>query len=269
MKIFSVEGNIGSGKSTYLNCLKTYYENNDKIIFLQEPVDSWNEIVDSNGVNILSKYYSNQERYAFSFQMMAFITRLKQITDTIKEYINDDVIIITERSIYTDREIFAKMLFDSGKIEDVEYTIYLKWYDYFVKDIVISGILYIKTIPSVCQTRIKLRNRAGEDDINIEYLMSLHEYHEKWLVSGENVYFLDGNLNSHDLISNKVHEFLFEDSLKEDSEDSDEIEHYPIPVVNTLNQNIINTINTIIPISNFIIIFLPFVYPYLINLFKD
>jgi thymidylate kinase len=56
MRIFSIEGNIGSGKSTFLKRLELYYAKNNNFIFLQEPVDNWNEIVDSNGVNILTKY---------------------------------------------------------------------------------------------------------------------------------------------------------------------------------------------------------------------
>ena len=46
MKIYSVEGNIGSGKSTLLKKLKEEYSWNDSIVFLQEPVDDWNDITE-------------------------------------------------------------------------------------------------------------------------------------------------------------------------------------------------------------------------------
>ena len=39
--------------------------------------------------------------------------------------LNPDAIFITERSLFTDKYIFAKMLYDQGKIEDVNYQIYL------------------------------------------------------------------------------------------------------------------------------------------------
>lgn len=210
MKIYSIEGNIGSGKSTFLKHLKNYYKGNKHIIFLQEPVDNWNTIVDKYGVNILTKYYINQERYAFSFQMLAFITRLKQIKDILTKYSNKNVIIITERCIYTDREIFAKMLYDIEKIEDVEYTIYLKWFDYFVKDIDISGIIYLRTNPEVCKDRIKLRNRTGEEDITSEYLNELHRYHENWLKNG-NVLTLDGSIG-HDELNTEFNDYIFSDT---------------------------------------------------------
>ena len=37
--IISIDGNIGSGKSTFLNLLKEKY--NDKFYFAKEPVDQW------------------------------------------------------------------------------------------------------------------------------------------------------------------------------------------------------------------------------------
>ena len=212
MKIFSIEGNIGSGKSTLIAKLKEYYSQDTHIVFLPEPVDEWNKIVDSDGVGILTKYYSDQKRYAFSFQMMAFITRIKQIKETFEEYSSrGDIVIITERCVFTDREIFAKMLYDAGKIELVEYSIYLQWFDFFIKDINIYGIIYVKSNPEVCANRINIRNRSGEL-IPIEYLTELNNYHNNWLLgdlgnldngknwNNTNLLLIDGNLNySNDL----------------------------------------------------------------------
>jgi deoxyadenosine/deoxycytidine kinase len=175
-KIISVEGNIGSGKSTILQSLKEYYKNSNKIIFLQEPVDQWNEIKDKNNVTILEKFYENQEKYSFAFQMMAYISRLSLLINTIKEF--PEYIIITERCLNTDRYVFAKMLYDSGKIEDIEYQIYLKWFDYFIDIQNVQKIIYLKTNPETCFERINKRNRDGESNIAIKYLENCHIYHE-------------------------------------------------------------------------------------------
>jgi deoxyadenosine/deoxycytidine kinase len=191
-KSFHIDGRAGCGKTTLIKKLREIKKSG--ILFLPEPVDEWNKIVDSQGVTILSKYYANQTKYAFSFQMMAFITRIKQLSEAILEYSNKDVIIITERCIFTDREIFAKMLFDDGKIEDIEYSIYLQWFDHFIKDIKIHGIIYVKSDPKVCFQRIGIRNREGES-IPIEYLISLDQYHDAWLLSKGNKLILDGNMN--------------------------------------------------------------------------
>jgi deoxyadenosine/deoxycytidine kinase len=53
-QIFSIEGNIGSGKSTLIEYLNKCNKN---FIYLPEPVTTWNEFTDSSGVTILEKYW--------------------------------------------------------------------------------------------------------------------------------------------------------------------------------------------------------------------
>jgi deoxyadenosine/deoxycytidine kinase len=193
--IFSIEGNIGSGKSTFVDKMeKTLHTiRGYKIIYLQEPVDVWKTICDKDGKNIIEKYYDNNKKYAFSFQMMAYISRLTKLKDILKN--NNNSIIITERSLYTDKFVFCKMLYDDEKIEEVNYTIYLKWFDYFIQDISISNIIYINTSPIICSNRIKQRGRKGEN-IPLEYLQKCHDYHEEFCNNDEfNVLFLDGNID--------------------------------------------------------------------------
>ena len=99
--IVSIEGNIGSGKSTLLANLRTYYENNCDVIFLKEPVDEWEKIKDENGTTILEKFYGDQNKYSFPFQMMAYVSRLKVLRDALKgidRTQNRHIVIITERS---------------------------------------------------------------------------------------------------------------------------------------------------------------------------
>ena len=58
--IIYIEGNIGTGKTTLLEILKTYFPNkNNNVIY--EPVDQWKLVKDENGVNLLDKFYSNIE----------------------------------------------------------------------------------------------------------------------------------------------------------------------------------------------------------------
>ena len=63
---------------------------------------------------------------------MMYISRLALLRKTIRE--NPGCHIVTERSIYTDKNVFAKMLYDDGKIEEVNYKIYLMWFDEFVQE---------------------------------------------------------------------------------------------------------------------------------------
>jgi len=203
-KIISIEGNIGSGKSTLLENLRKYYNGNSCVIFLKEPVDDWEKIKDDQGNTMLKKFYADQEKYSFAFQMMAYISRLTILRDTIKEIVtknNKQYIIITERSLYTDKQVFAKMLHDQGKIEDVCYQIYLKWFEEFAKDFPINYSIYVKTDPINCYNRIHKRSRDGEEVIPLAYLQDCHTYHEAFLNENENenendkLLVLDGNIN--------------------------------------------------------------------------
>jgi deoxyadenosine/deoxycytidine kinase len=206
--IFSIEGNIGSGKSTLVEYLKKNINKIEKynIIYLQEPVDIWNTVTDGNGVTILEKYYSDQKKYAFSFQMMAYITRLSQLRNLINTS-RDYTVIITERCLYTDYNIFAKMLYDSGLIEPIEYSIYCKWFNEFIGETDVSGFIYLKTTPETCMNRVSLRNRDGESKLSLEYLENCHNYHERWLIDNH-VIVLDGEPDHSELLLRKIESFI-------------------------------------------------------------
>lgn len=183
--IISIEGNIGSGKTTLLSNLQEHYKNNSNVVFLKEPVDEWGKIKDENGQTILKKFYADQEKYSFPFQMMAYVSRLKVLRDTLKNINNNsnnsNIIIITERSLYTDKMVFAKMLYDSKKIEYINYQIYLNWFDTFSEEFPVHKVVYVQTEPEKCYQRIVKRSRTGEENIPLEYLTSCSDYHNNML----------------------------------------------------------------------------------------
>jgi len=234
--IVSIDGNIGSGKSTFISHLKNnVFAKSPNVIFLPEPVDEWNTIVDIQGNSILSKFYQDQDKYSFSFQMMAYISRLVLMQDKIKEIKNlharaDDnsdkntndnhnnnecYYIFTERSLNTDREIFAKMLYEQGKMEDVNYQIYLKWFNNFAY--LPDTYIHINTDPEICLERIKKRSREGESLIELDYLKLCHMYHcdmfDKLtslnINAPKNVLIMNGNeTDNHHSLTNQLRSFM-------------------------------------------------------------
>ena len=182
--IISFEGNIGSGKSTKVKDIEKYYSDIERkdIIFIQEPVDSWNSVVDENGVTLLSNYYKDQKRFAFRLQMLAYISRLSLLRDAVKKGYK---YIITERCVGTDKNVFSKMLYDKGCIEEDEFTIYKKWYNEFISDVPVGAIVYIKASPETCLDRVNIRAREGEN-IPLDYLKECNKYHDEWIDS-ENI----------------------------------------------------------------------------------
>tara|TARA_B100000927_G_scaffold288401_1_gene282950 strand:+ start:263 stop:994 length:732 start_codon:yes stop_codon:yes gene_type:complete len=201
--IISIEGNIGSGKSTFFNYCRAQLYGRDDVIFVEEPVDVWESIKDSNGISLLQQFYNHPYDYAFCFQMTAYISRLARLKDAIKRaeeiqatsFQTKTVTIITERCVYTDYNVFTKMLHRACKINDIEISCYKMWFDNFMKDIPTPKFIYLKTSAENCLARVMERNRPSEIGISLEYLMECEHYHDEWLLPGllGNVTVFDGN----------------------------------------------------------------------------
>lgn len=190
--IVSIEGNIGSGKSTILNILRKKYQRNEDVVFVDEPVSEWNKVKDGDK-SILELFYHDKEKYSFAFQILAYITRLRKLLEVIES--GKYKTIICERSIFTDKYVFAKMLYQQKYINEIEWKSYNYWFDTFKEKTKLDTIIYVNTDPNICFERIKKRNRNGESDIPIEYLNHCHQLHSEWLTNNnENkIITFDGN----------------------------------------------------------------------------
>jgi deoxyguanosine kinase len=185
--IVSIEGNIGAGKTTLVEELKTRLSSSSDIVFLCEPVDVWESVTDAAGENILMKFYKNPQKYAFSLQMMALTTRMKSLQDAIHSaQIQGAKVIICERTIDADYNIFAKMLHADNTLEDIEFQIYKKIFNELVEkqQYKLDGIIYIDADTDVCLNRIEKRNRKGES-IALDYLDKCKQFHDNWILSSK------------------------------------------------------------------------------------
>ena len=215
--IISIDGNIGSGKSIILKNLKDQFINKNNIIFLEDPVNEYIKIKDDTQ-NILEIFYKDSVKYAFPFQMMTLITRFHIINKIIKN--NPNTIIILKRSLYTDKYIFAKMLFETNKMNTFEYQIYNKWFDEFTQNPIEYKYIYILSDPIYCFERIKERNRYSEHRITIDYLKLCNDYHDQMFnnISSNLIVNIDGNnLNSleNKKTINKIKFFILNQDIKQ------------------------------------------------------
>ena len=184
--LISIEGNIGAGKTTMIDGLSSYLKRAcpqifNKILFLKEPVDIWESIKDENGQTILENFYKDSKRYAFTFQVMAYISRLTLLKNAIKENPQCEIIFI-ERSLCADKNIFMNMLHHDGIANIMEFQIYNKWYYEFIQDYRVDAVIYVDSDPDVCRERITRRSRSGEEGIPLAYLEKCRDYHSKWLI---------------------------------------------------------------------------------------
>ena len=179
--IISLDGNIGAGKSTLLAEIRNRLHD---VHFVDEPVGQWTSLKNAEGKNLLELFYEDKKRWAYTFQNCAILTRLKNIKDAVTNLdktVKGPQVIITERSVLTDKHVFAEMLRDSGEIDPLEWDLYENWFNVFGKELPVSGIIYVSTSSTTSKERIKIRNRHGEENISLEYLDALDAQHKKWI----------------------------------------------------------------------------------------
>jgi len=179
--IISLDGNIGAGKSTLLAEIR---KSIPELHVVDEPVGQWTALKNDTGKNLLELFYEDKKRWAYTFQNCAILTRLKNIKEAVEELEqNGKKVILTERSVLTDKYVFAQMLRDAGDIDRLEWELYDSWFSIFSKQHQVNGIIYLSTSSTTSKERIHIRNRQGEDRIPLEYLDALDQQHKKWIES--------------------------------------------------------------------------------------
>lgn len=190
-----IEGNIAVGKSTFVKLLtKTHPEWQ----VATEPIATWQNVQaagtqkDSTSRrlgNLLDMMYQEPARWSYTFQTLSFMSRLKvQLEPTPGRLLQADTSVrVFERSVYSDRYIFAKNLFENGSLSDVEWHIYQDWHSFLLQEfedrLLLHGFIYLQASPQVCMERLCQRGREEEKGIELAYLKQLHGQHEDWFIN--------------------------------------------------------------------------------------
>ena len=183
--IFSIEGNIGSGKTTIIHHLQRLYKD---VILVEEPVKDWQNI---EGENLLSKKNDDLNRWGYSFEAYVLITKMNELT---KAALSDQKIILIERCMLTDKAFFDVNV-QNGLSTPMEIAMFSNLYEFLSRNVYpkMNGIIYLDTPVEECVSRMKKRGREGEQNISAEYLKQLSDHFKK-VVKESNipVLYLDG-----------------------------------------------------------------------------
>ncbi|GAB6190079.1 deoxynucleoside kinase [Marinitoga arctica] len=178
-KMIVLAGNVGAGKSTFTKILS------EKLDF-----KPYYESVNDNP--FLADFYKDQKKWSYHLQTFFLFHRFKSIKEIIES--NDNAIL--DRSIYEDAEIFARNLYNNGKMSEREYQTYRQIFytmlEYLKKP---DLLIYIKTSVDTIVKRIKKRGRDMEMQVPIEYWQQLDNLYNDWIknYNQSKIYVIDGD----------------------------------------------------------------------------
>ncbi len=169
-KTIAIAGNIGTGKSSLVEFLtRTYniqpfYEPNDENPYLPD-------------------FYRDMNRWAFHSQLY-FLSNKFRMHQQLEQH---NGVVVLDRTIYEDAEIFATALHDMHKFTGRDWDTYWNFYQVIIAAIRPPDLMiYLRCSMRTLRKRIRLRARDMEKDIPLAYLKRLESLYDAWLGNYQN-----------------------------------------------------------------------------------
>jgi deoxyadenosine/deoxycytidine kinase len=164
-KYLVIAGNIGAGKSTLVRLLserlgfRPYYE----------PVAENPYLAD---------FYENMPAWAFHSQLFFLSYRLR----SHRALMEDPHSVVQDRSLYEDAEVFARNLYEQGRMSERDWTTYEGLYRTMAGLLPAPDlVIYIRASVATLKSRIAMRGRGFEASIPDEYLSGLNRLYDSWI----------------------------------------------------------------------------------------
>ena len=157
----SLDGNVGSGKSTVISFFKSLPIKYD--VYEEDPTKftPW-----------LTLSFTNSKKYSTYLQFFILL----YFRDLINKSVMNKKNIIGER-IGIDDKIFFKLAYDNNNITKDEYDLYMRFHNLLVLKPDIR--IYLQVNPKLSFERLKKRNRNNNKLIPYDWIKNLYKYHEK------------------------------------------------------------------------------------------
>lgn len=184
--VITIAGTVGVGKSTMTKALS------DALQFRTSF-----EKVDSNPY--LDLFYDDFEKWSFHLQIYFLAERFKE-QKRMFEYGGG---FIQDRSIYEDTGIFAKMHWEKGTMNNVDYETYTNLFEAMVMTPYFPHpdlLIYLEGSIDDIIGRIQERGRQMEQQTPIDYWVEMHQRYENWINTFNGCPVLRLNINDYDLM---------------------------------------------------------------------
>jgi deoxyadenosine/deoxycytidine kinase len=188
-KYIAVAGNMGVGKSTLVQFLAAQFNG-----------EAFYEPVESNP--FFAKFFKDMKTWSFHSQIY-FLTHKYRIHQQVKDRHG---LVVVDRTIYEDAEIFAKSLFRSRKMSKDEFNLYWDLYQAMCKSLRPPDVLiYLTCSMKTLKERIYKRGRKAEREVPDAHLKRLHTSYERWIKSIDFCEVITINTDNLDYTSDAVH----------------------------------------------------------------
>lgn len=164
-RTIAIAGNIGAGKTSLVEFLTStynitpFYEPNDENPYLED-------------------FYKDMKRWAFHSQLY-FLSNKFRIHQEVD---GTPGVVVQDRTIFEDVEIFATALHQMKQISNRDWKTYQDFYQSITESIKPPDLMiYLKCSIRTIRKRIKIRGRQMEQDIPLSYLKRLDRLYENWI----------------------------------------------------------------------------------------
>ncbi len=162
-RFITIEGNIGSGKTTLAHQLSDHYRAR---LILEEFADN----------PFLPKFYADPSQYAFPLELFFMAERYKQLKD-----MNTAPDLFTDHTV-SDYLFIKSLLFAKMNLEADEYSLYQKLFDIINPQLPQPDILIFLNAPvAQLQSNIRKRGRPYEQQIKDGYLKRVQEMYMQFI----------------------------------------------------------------------------------------
>lgn len=165
IKYIGIAGNIGAGKTTLCEQLGKHF--------------GWEVHYESTDDNpYLSDFYHDMSRWSFNLQVYFLHNRYKQILKILA----GDNVVVQDRTIYEDANIFAPNLHEMGLMSKRDFENYSELFKLMISQVQAPDLLiYLKASVPTLVDHIHSRGRDYEGSMSIEYLKRLNTMYENWI----------------------------------------------------------------------------------------
>ncbi|MBK7109920.1 MAG: deoxynucleoside kinase [Bacteroidetes bacterium] len=154
-KIITIEGNIGSGKTSLAKKLAQQYNTH---LVLETFADN----------PFLQKFFEKQQDYALGMEMFFMAERYEQFNNEIEIHLQED------RPIIIDYVFTKSLIFANANLDTTEFNLFKKIFDILNPKLPSPDlIIYLHSEPKRLIENIKFRGREFEQTVQLEYLKKL------------------------------------------------------------------------------------------------